>query len=114
MTNSQEPAGSSELPFAGSYLEMLSAGHQMGLVLKADQTWTVSYDSGIERSGTFTAKNRQITFTDDHTAVGSCPPDEEPGVYQWALDQGVLTLTVVYDACTSGRFGYIAGHWTRQ
>lgn len=69
-------------------------------------TWEISDDSisvsgGVVDGFDYTATNTTLELT-DWPGPSACPPDQ-PGTYEWEIDDDVLSLTVVSDECGGRR-----------
>jgi hypothetical protein len=81
------------------------------LTFNEDGTWFIVE----ENNGTFTVSGNQVTLMDEDNRFDSCPPNQEPGVYEWALEDQTLTFTLVSDSCTMRRIEFFTtGKWQLQ
>jgi sugar lactone lactonase YvrE len=81
------------------------------LTFNEDGTWFIRR----QNNGSFTVSGKQVTLIDEDNKSDSCPPSQEPGVYEWTLEAQTLTFILVNDSCTTGRIEFFTtGKWQFQ
>lgn len=107
LTACTSPTPASEAP--GLVGTFTNSGEE--LTFNEDGTWFIRW----QNNGSFTVNGNQVTFVDEDNRSDSCPPDQEPGVYEWTLEGQTLTFTLVSDPCTTGRIEFFTiGNWQLQ
>jgi hypothetical protein len=85
------------------------------VTFNSDGTFFIMVSGRRENHGTYTINGNQITIIDEDDQTDSCPASQEPGVYQWTLNDNMLTFTKVNDTCTTRRIEFFTiGDWNKK
>lgn len=97
----------------GSYSAVLPRGDKVTLLFDDNGKFTLKKEDGkVLVAGTYKVTKTQIEFTDETGPLAA--KDAKPGKYEWKLESGKLTFSIVEDESQGRSNGLTRPTWTAQ